>query len=42
MTLSGPLAPLFARVIGRNVASGMPVAMQELARLAETAQVARG
>ena len=29
------LAPLFARVVGRNVAAGMPGAMRSLARLAE-------
>jgi len=42
VTISGPLSPLFARVIGRNVAAGLPVSMQALARLAETAPVSRG
>lgn len=42
VTISGPLSPLFARVIGRNVAAGLPVAMQALARLAETSPAAVG
>lgn len=36
VTISGPLSPFFARVIGRRVAAGLPIAMQALARLAET------
>jgi ligand-binding SRPBCC domain-containing protein len=35
VTITGPLAPLFARVVGRGVAAGLPRAMRELARLAE-------
>lgn len=35
VTISGPLAPLFARVIGRGVVAGLPAAMQALARRAE-------
>lgn len=37
VTITGPLSPLFARVIGKNVAAGLPAAMQSLARLAESA-----
>lgn len=37
VTISGPLSPLFSRVIGRNVAVGLPEAMQALARLVERA-----
>ncbi|MBA3369429.1 MAG: SRPBCC family protein [Geodermatophilaceae bacterium] len=36
VTITGPLSPLFARVIGTKVAHGLPVAMQALARLAES------
>jgi len=36
VTITGPLSPLFARVVGRNVATGLPRAMRQLARLAET------
>ena len=35
VTISGPLSPVFARVVGRGVAAGMPGAMRALARLAE-------
>lgn len=35
VTISGPLSPLFARVIGRKVAKGMPTAMRKLGQLAE-------
>ena len=35
VTITGPLSPLFARVVGRGVAAGLPGAMRELARLAE-------
>ena len=35
VTITGPLSPLFARVVGRNVAAGLPGAMRTLARLAE-------
>jgi uncharacterized protein YndB with AHSA1/START domain len=35
VTITGPLSPLFARVVGRNVAAGLPGAMCTLARLAE-------
>ena len=37
VTLHGPLAPLFARVIGKNIAASLPAAMRALARLSETA-----
>lgn len=36
VTINGPLSPLFARVIGKKVAAGLPTAMRQLARLAET------
>ncbi len=36
VTISGPLSPLFARVIGGTIAVGLPTAMQQLSRLAET------
>ncbi len=36
VTISGPLSPLFARIIGKKIAIGLPVAMRALARLAET------
>ncbi|MGI8651390.1 MAG: hypothetical protein ACR2I7_01175 [Geodermatophilaceae bacterium] len=42
VVISGPLSRLFARVIGRNVAAGLPVSMQKLARLAETTPAAIG
>jgi uncharacterized protein YndB with AHSA1/START domain len=35
VTITGPLSPLFARVIGKRIAAGMPTAMRALARLAE-------
>lgn len=35
VTITGPLWPLFARVIGKNVAASLPTAMRKLARLAE-------
>lgn len=37
VTITGPLSPLFARLIGKSVAAGLPAAMRTLARLAETA-----
>ncbi len=40
VTITGPLSPLFARVIGTKVAEGLPVAMQALARLAESSTAA--
>jgi len=42
VTINGPLSPLFARVIGRTIAAGLPTAMRQLARLAETAASANG
>jgi len=42
VTITGPLSPLFARVIGRKVAAGLPTAMRELARLVETNQASVG
>lgn len=39
VTIAGLLSPLFGLVIGRNVASGLPVAMKTLARLAESSTV---
>jgi hypothetical protein len=42
VTINGPLSPLFARVIGRTIAAGLPTAMRQLARLAETAANANG
>lgn len=35
VAISGPLSPLFARLIGRGVAAELPVAMRALARLGE-------
>lgn len=35
VTITGPLSPLFARIIGRSIAVGLPIAMLALARLAE-------
>lgn len=35
VTITGALSPLFARIIGANIAAGLPEAMQRLARLAE-------
>ncbi len=35
VTITGPLSPLFARVIGKKLAAGLPAAMRRLARLAE-------
>lgn len=35
VTITGPLAPLFGRLVGRAIASGLPRSMRELARLAE-------
>lgn len=37
VTISGPLSPLFARVIGKKVAAEMPGAMRRLGELAERA-----
>jgi len=37
VTITGPLSPLFARVIGRKVAADLPAAMRTLAALAERA-----
>ncbi|MDQ2748850.1 MAG: SRPBCC family protein [Actinomycetota bacterium] len=37
VTITGPLSPLFARVIGRKITAGLPRAMQALGRLAEQA-----
>ncbi len=37
VTISGPLTPLFARVIGKTIAAHLPTAMRTLARLAEVA-----
>ncbi len=39
-TITGPLSPLFARIIGPKVAVGLPVAMWALARLAESRRAA--
>lgn len=36
VTISGLLAPLYARVVGRGIAAGLPTAMQTLARLARS------
>lgn len=33
--ITGPLSPLFARVLGRRVATTLPAAMRKLAKLAE-------
>lgn len=35
--ISGPLAPLFARLIGRSLAGGLPRSMRRLANIAEGA-----
>ncbi|MGQ0837251.1 SRPBCC family protein [Actinokineospora sp.] len=35
VAISGLLGPVFARVIGRTIAAGLPTVMRELARLAE-------
>lgn len=40
VTITGPLTPLFARVIGRRIAAGLPAAMRRLARLAEATAAA--
>ncbi len=37
VTITGPLTPLFARVIGRKVADELPAAMRPLAARAERA-----
>ncbi len=37
VTITGPLAPLFARVLGKSLAASLPNAMRNLARLAEAA-----
>jgi polyketide cyclase/dehydrase/lipid transport protein len=34
ITISGPLSPLFARVIGKKIAASLPGAMRELGELA--------
>lgn len=36
VTITGPLSPLFGRIIGKNIAAGLPSAMRALAELAET------
>lgn len=36
ITITGPLAPLFGRVIGRKAAAGLPGSMRALAALAES------
>lgn len=38
-TISGPLSPLFGRIIGANIAAGLPDAMRRLAQLAEQTPV---
>lgn len=35
VTITGPLSPVFGRLVGRQVAAEMPAAMRTLARLAE-------
>jgi hypothetical protein len=35
VTITGPLSPLFGRVIGKKVAAGLPTAMRRLGELAE-------
>jgi hypothetical protein len=40
VAITGPLSPLFARLIGRKIAAGLPAAMRKLARLAETTPAA--
>jgi hypothetical protein len=40
VTITGPLAPLFARIVGRTIAAELPTAMATLARLAEDASIA--
>ena len=37
VTITGPFGPLFARLLGRRLAAGLPPAMRNLARLAEAA-----
>lgn len=37
VTITGPLSPLFGRVIGRKIVTGLPHAMQTLGQLAERA-----
>ncbi len=37
VTITGPSSPLFARVLSRSLAAGLPTAMRNLARLAEAA-----
>lgn len=39
VTITGPLAPLFARLLGARIAAGLPAAMRRLARLAEATSV---
>jgi len=36
VSISGPLSPLFARIIGRSLQAELPTAMRTLARLAES------
>jgi len=36
VAITGPLSPLFGRVIGRNIEANLPAAMRALARLAES------
>ncbi len=42
VTFDGPLAPLFARLIGRTIAGELPTAMRRLAELAESPDGADG
>jgi hypothetical protein len=35
VTITGPLSPLFGRLIGRPIARGLPRSMRELARITE-------
>lgn len=37
VTITGPLSPLFAQLVGKGIAAGLPSAMRTLARLAESA-----
>lgn len=41
VTIDGPLAFLFSRVIGRKIAAGLPHAVQSLAQAAQAAQAAK-
>lgn len=42
IAITGPLSPLFARVIGKRIAAGLPKAMRALARLAEAVPAPAG